>query len=876
MKRTAKRISLFLTALLIACATLPAFSVPALADPLPQETEAEIAEIPEGEILLEEPEEEEIGTISAMALPDEETLLTMYIEEMAPITQEALNDVVEEEPKLPKASARYWKLGDVEKKAYMKIRTLLQDISDGSENVARILLTFEDIYSEELLNTHFTAGMLGLSTLIYYDEEYDSVMFTDEACEAVQKKYEFQRRQVFHALSYDCPQYLFWFDKTTGMATSYMPEFDAAFNEETGEYELWLKRDSAYRFSFTVSSDYLGNGEGADAPYTTNSGRISSIDTALTKAAGIVSDAAGKTDEEMLAYYKDEICKAVVYDDAAAKGGVAYGDPWQIIYVFDDVDETNVVCEGYSKAFQFLCDQTTFADERTASHIVTGLMDGGTGAGGHMWNVVRLGTKNYLADITNCDEGSIGSPAKLFLKTEGDLEALTVTASSYTFLAGSTPISYEYDDTTLGMYDENELYLGVVEEPGDEPGDNPGGEPGDNPGGEPGDNPGGEPGDNPGGEPGDNPGGEPGDNPGDDPEPEIIPLAASEILSAANTVSGVKITWSAVGEATEYAVLRASGNGEFAEIASTDALSYTDTKAASGTTYRYAVKPYASQRTREGAESAARSIRFVAAPKIASAANTVSGVKITWSKVTGAARYAVLRKTGNGSYAVLGYTTALNYTDKTAKSGTTYAYAIRCCTAKNVMESSYYSSGRKIKYVAAPKIASAANTVNGVKITWKKITGAAKYAVLRKTGNGAYKAIAYTTALNYTDKTAKSGTTYTYAIRCCTAKKVMESSYYSSGRKIRYVAAPKVATIGNTKSGVKITWKKIGGAVKYAVLRKTGSGSYKVIGYTKGLNYTDKTAKSGTTYTYTVRCCNAKNAMESSYYSGGKRIRCKR
>ena len=56
--------------------------------------------------------------------------------------------------------------------------------------------------------------------------------------------------------------------------------------------------------------------------------------------------------------FKNEICNLVDYNNAAADSSTqtAYGDPWQMIWVFDENAETKVVCEGYSKAFQYLCD----------------------------------------------------------------------------------------------------------------------------------------------------------------------------------------------------------------------------------------------------------------------------------------------------------------------------------------------------------------------------------------------------------------------------------------------------------------------------------------------------------------------------------------
>lgn len=48
---------------------------------------------------------------------------------------------------------------------------------------------------------------------------------------------------------------------------------------------------------------------------------------------------------------------------------------------------------------------------------MTGMMNGGTGEGPHMWNIVANNGKYYMADITNSDEGTVGEDGGLFLDT---------------------------------------------------------------------------------------------------------------------------------------------------------------------------------------------------------------------------------------------------------------------------------------------------------------------------------------------------------------------------------------------------------------------------------------------------------------------------
>ena len=70
-------------------------------------------------------------------------------------------------------------------------------------------------------------------------------------------------------------------------------------------------------------------------------------------------------------------------------------------------------------------------------------------------------------------------------------------------------------------------------------------------------------------------------------------------------------------------------------------------------------------------------------------------------------------------------------------------------------------------------------------------------------------------------------------------------------------------------NGIKLNWSKVRGAAKYRVFVKTSRG-WKSLGKTTATTWTDKTAKVGKTYTYTVRCI-TKNGRRytSSFYKKG-------
>ena len=86
-------------------------------------------------------------------------------------------------------------------------------------------------------------------------------------------------------------------------------------------------------------------------------------------------------------------------------------------------------------------------------------------------------------------------------------------------------------------------------------------------------------------------------------------------------------------------------------------------------------------------------------------------------------------------------------------------------------------------------------------------------------------------------------------------------------------ATPKLKSVENVSTGVKITWNKVTGADSYTVYRKKGNGSWKAIkGSIKTTYFVDVNAKSGTTYKYTVK---AKNEVGfSGYNTKGLTIKC--
>ena len=328
---------------------------------------------------------------------------------------------------------------------YQEVAKELPAIAEG-ERASTVFELTPEVFGYE--KTEWTAEELGVASIY----EADGTV-SKQASAAALAKTAYDLDKVTTALLADFPFELYWFDKTAGCSAPY--SWYTKFVD--GEYVFGITNIS---IRFSVAGEFSGS----DA-YTVKTDIGQSLQDAVNNVNTIIEQYSGASDEDKLLRYKEEICERVSYNDDAAAGNFDfnYGNPWQLLWVFDNDVETNVVCEGYSKAFKYLCDQSSF-DSNITCILVSGTMYGGTGEGPHMWNIVKKGDGlNYLVDVTNCDDGSIGSPDKLFLVRTEDLDTNGEIETGYTFHFDGSSVAYSYDENTLNYYNQNEISLGELQ-----------------------------------------------------------------------------------------------------------------------------------------------------------------------------------------------------------------------------------------------------------------------------------------------------------------------------------------------------------------------------------------------------------------------------
>ncbi|MBQ6249322.1 MAG: hypothetical protein IJJ88_03815 [Oscillospiraceae bacterium] len=386
-------------------------------------------------------------------------LLLGYLYEQAGLTEKpapVVNDPYHASSPAMMGVARGTALTGLDKAVYDAAKTMAAQVADGS--VSDAVVTVTD-------SVDFTAEQAGVEAFT-----------NDNLGDVINSLYDINDRlhlqAVQNALISDLPYDLYWYDKTEGINT----ETTSYVSGTSEEVTLTVTCD----FYFTVAEDYAAgsikteNGTYRCVADTTKTGAAKQ---AAVTARGVVDSYSDKQDYEKLQSYLTYVDGQVSYDKIAASSpNTPYGDPWQLIYVFDGDDSTNVVCEGYAKAFKFLCDLTeNWSDPDFDCYLVTGYMDGGTGAGAHMWNIVHIRDANnpnggnFMVDPTNCDEGSAGAPDMMFMKAPKELDE----DGKYHFAANSQSgeIVYTYSDTAQTTFTTAELTLAAqdYEEPAAQP-----------------------------------------------------------------------------------------------------------------------------------------------------------------------------------------------------------------------------------------------------------------------------------------------------------------------------------------------------------------------------------------------------------------------
>ncbi len=259
---------------------------------------------------------------------------------------------------------------------------------------------------------------------------------------------------------------------------------------------------------------------------------------------------------------------------------------------------------------------------------------------------------------------------------------------------------------------------------------------------------------------------------------------------------------------------------------------------------------------------------FLTTPSLLSAKNAVNGVKVSWSPTDNAAGYNIYRKTAKSNWEKIAYVKGESknaFADKTPKNATTYFYSVSAVHGD--FSSDYNKKGVSVYHITAPTV-TISNTKSGVKISWKKNNKATSYKIYKKLeGASSWTGLKTTKndVFSYTDTTAKNNEKAYYCVKAVINKNVSGCDT----KKINiFLSEPKITSVKNVADGIRVYWNKISGAKNYKIYRRLSGEKWVALKDVSANTtaFTDKTAKSGTNYIYTVKAVNGK--FKSSHSKG--------
>ena len=355
----------------------------------------------------------------------------------------------------------------------------------------------------------------------------------------------------------------------------------------------------------------------------------------------------------------------------------------------------------------------------------------------------------------------------------------------------------------------------------------------------------------------------------------VVSVTYKQTLSAPTVTGGndaqgrPTLTWKVVTGAAKYEVYRArSKDGDYIKYSTVTGTSYTNTSyIEDGNTYYYKVRALGSDGT-AGAWSSIVSVTYRAASTGTLSAPSVTGGKdsqgrptLKWNAVSGAAKYEVYRaRSKDGDYIKYSTVTGTSYTNTSyIEDGNTYYYKVRALKSDGTAGA--WSSIVSVTYkqtLSAPTVTGGNDAQGRPTLTWKAVTGAAKYEVYRaRSKDGTYSKYSTTTGTAYTNSSyLTSGATYYYKVRALDANG--NAGPYSAVVSVTCrlkLTAPTVTGSTDSQGRPTLKWNAVTGAAKYEVYRaRSKDGDYIKYSTVTGTSYTNTSyIENGNTYYYKVR-----------------------
>ena len=366
------------------------------------------------------------------------------------------------------------------------------------------------------------------------------------------------------------------------------------------------------------------------------------------------------------------------------------------------------------------------------------------------------------------------------------------------------------------------------------------------------------------------------------------PSAPSNLTAAASGDTQVNLSWTASTDnvaVTGYLVERCQGAGcsSFAQIASPTGTTYVDNTVAASTSYSYRVRATDAASNLGGYSNTATLTTPDTTPPsapstVTAAAVSTSQINLAWSASTdnvGVTGYRIERCQGAGcsSFAQIGTSTTLSYSDAGLSPATIYSYRVRATDAGGNLSgySNTASTATDTPPTAPSTLTATAAGATQINLAWAASTsslGISNYLLERCQGAGCsnFVQVATSTTITYSDTSLALATTYSYRVRAVDAHSNLGGYSNTASATTTDTFAPSVpsnlTSIAISDTQINLTWTASTdnvGVIGYRVERCQGVGcsTFAEIATPAGTSYNNTGLVGSTSYSYRVRATDA-------------------
>ncbi len=345
---------------------------------------------------------------------------------------------------------------------------------------------------------------------------------------------------------------------------------------------------------------------------------------------------------------------------------------------------------------------------------------------------------------------------------------------------------------------------------------------------------------------------------------EPAPLRAPEEVSATqgDYPDLVRVSWSAVEDATRYQIQRATGeHATYTAVGVTTETTYDDTDVTGGIVYWYRIR---SGTPTEWSSPSTPSTGYVGEPAAAppppadlraTLGDHPHKVVVRWDPVEEADTYEVYRRgSESGSYYLVGASTTTEYEDYDVTPGQSYWYRVRACGeggCSQLSPSAAWGFAEAGPLPGEPParprgvLATDGEHSERIAVSWRPSAGAEFYTIWRADVDddpydseraplpGQYERVGEAEGTEYADvyrettNPLRGCTEYWYRVRACTEDGCSELSLADSGyrgSRMDEVGPPTIAvTYREYDDHIRVSWSEVAGAAEYQV-HITGPG----------------------------------------------------